>query len=456
MKQIVFKQHQTLFLRAPEQYVGLFGGVGNGKTFVAGCKCLDLVTQFSDNLVLIGRQTYPELRDSTREMFLSIVRMMYPKEAYQFNNSENSITFWNRSRVIFRHLDEPANLLSMNLGGFYIDQAEEVDEEVFLTLQSRLRRPNVGPLKGLVTGNPKGMNWIYYKFGLDKANGAGDWKHNEFYRMITAPTLANADNLPKDYIRQLQESYSPEWFARYVGGSWEAFEGQIFDITKVRSYDTLPEMAMIVTAIDPAISKEKSACNTAICTLGMGVDGYIYDIETIAGQWSFLETMDNIEGVLSRRKPKVLGVEDTAYQKALMEAAQASFGKHGNVEVVDLKADRDKWRRAKSVSMIVSRGLLRTNNRDLMNEMTAFDPDAKGKERKDRVDALVHGLHMIQTYAPVIPVKQKDDDVEPTWKPHKWFFDGARKQAWEEIEGISEKEERYDLGYGGPKSNEFY
>ncbi len=337
------------------------------------------------------------------------------------------------SVIIFRHLDEWRNLLSMNLGAFYIDQAEEVDEECFLTLKSRLRRQNIGELKGLITGNPKGHNWTYYAFGMDKADGAQNYSHDEYHRMISAPTIANADNLPANYIDQLMKSYSPEWFARYVKGSWDAFEGQIFDLTKVNGYDTLPKMHMVLTACDPAISKSKTACNTAFTTLGVGEDGYIYDLETIAGHWSFLETLDKIKGIMSRQKPRFIGVEDTAYQMALVEAARASLSAHPNVEIINLKADRDKFRRAKSVSHIISRGLFKTNNKELMNELSAFVPDAEGKERKDRVDALVHALHMTQLYAPIIQPKDNPQARFDGMNSHDMWRIQTREQRKKEL-----------------------
>lgn len=397
-KDIIFNEYQLIFGAAKEQYVGLFGGVGNGKTFAACHKIIDLALNYPDNLCLVGRLTYPELRDSTREMFLKCLASRCDPKSYTFNKSENSIAFWNKSVVIFRHLDDFANLLSMNLGAFYLDQAEEIDEEVFLTLQSRLRRSGIPKLKGLITGNPKGMNWIYYRFGLDKSGNAEDWKYGENYRMIMAPTIANAANLPANYVQQLKESYSPEWYARYVLGSWEAFEGQIFDITKITGYETLPEIKIVLTACDPAISKDKDACNTAFTTLGVGKDGHVYDLETIAGKWSFLETLEEAKKITTRQHPQYIGVESVAYQQALVEACRRYFP---DIRVIDLKADKDKFRRARSVSHIISKGLFHTNNKDLLNELTAFVPDAKGKEKKDRVDALVHALHMVQMYCPL-------------------------------------------------------
>lgn len=49
---------------------------------------------------------------------------------------------------------------------------------------------------------------------------------------------------------------------------------------------------------------------------------------------------------------------------------------------------------------MVNLGKFRTNDRELLNELSAFVPDAPTAQKKDRVDALVHCLHMVQMYAP--------------------------------------------------------
>lgn len=432
-KRLELGPHQLAFMGAEEKFVGLFGGVGNGKTFVGCMKAIEASTAYPNNHFLVGRKTYPELRDSTREVFMGLLRELYPPEAYKFRSQDNTVTFWNGSVVSFRHLDAPEAILSMNLGGFYIDQAEEVDEDAFLTLSSRLRRAGVEKRQGYVTGNPAGHNWVYKLFGLSKSPvegrepGEGGWCQCVYglYRMITANTAMNSGNLPSSYVRDLRQQYSNEWYDRYVRGSWDAFEGQIFDINKIEGYDfgNRPEMLMVVTAVDPAISQEKEACNTAFVTLGVGVDGFVYDLETIAGKWTFLEQVRVMNRIMERWNPDHIGVEDVAYQRALFESFSSKWGTD---RVHAMKADRDKFRRAKRVTPIVDMGCFRTNNNDLLAELTAFRPSQKGKERKDRVDALVHALTLVQMFGPIVE-RVSLPVVEVKKNSHDYHFESYLK-----------------------------
>lgn len=448
MNKIKLKPHQRDFFQADEQYVGLFGGIGNGKTWVGCVKMIDLMARNPDNFGLIGRLTYPELRDSTKEVFMSVLKTMYPPQAYTENKAENSVTFWNKSTIIFRHLDNQQSLLGPNLGAFLIDQAEEVDQEAFETLQGRLRRNKVAPLKGLIVGNPRGHDWVYEKFGMkdgwNDIRHERNWKHGLNYRMITAPTSANADNLPENYISQLKESYSNDWFNRYVLGSWDGFADQIFDISKIHGYETLPKMLMVLTACDPAISEKDESCNTSFTTVGVGIDGFIYDMETIAGHWPFIEQLEQAQSIVKRHRTHHFGVEDVAYQKAL---AQALRHINPSLNVVDLKADRDKIRRAKSVSHIIAAGKFRTNNRDLLEEMISFEPTAKGKARKDRVDSLVHALHMVQMFAPIVDTTVEKHIWDGCKNSSELWFKLTREQEMKEMRGEDAVEEFSPLNF---------
>src|SRR5690606_3632783 len=105
----------------------------------------------------------------------------------------------NGSVVIFRSMDEPNKYKSLNLGAFYVDELSEIDESVWLMLESRLRRNTVSRRTGFATTNPEGHNWVWKKFVRDDGK-------NPDYGYFQAPTTENV-YLPGDYVRGLLNSY---------------------------------------------------------------------------------------------------------------------------------------------------------------------------------------------------------------------------------------------------------
>ena len=147
---------QIEFITSTAKFSCFSGGFGSGKT-VAGCLRALLLSSFPGSFGLIGRLTYPELRDTTRKTFFEICPPEYYDEAHggQWKPSENYLRLVNGSEIIFRHLDNVSEkeLLSLNLGWFFIDQAEEVGGNVFQILQSRLRLNTVSNRYGFIIFN---------------------------------------------------------------------------------------------------------------------------------------------------------------------------------------------------------------------------------------------------------------------------------------------------------------
>jgi len=214
---------QDEFIFSNARFCAFFGGFGNGKT-LAGCiKAFRLSMEHQGNVGIIGRFSQPQLRATTRKTFFSMLDSnedtisSHPMVA-KFNKVENLLRFRNGSEILFRHLDSPSDLLSLNLGWFYVDQGEEVSENIFLILQSRLRLDGVPFRQGFLTGNPEGHNWIWRRF---IHYGDPD------YHMVQATSLENP-HLPPDYVPMLLRNYPEAWVRRYVYGSWDVFEGQIY------------------------------------------------------------------------------------------------------------------------------------------------------------------------------------------------------------------------------------
>ncbi len=267
---------QSEFIFSTNKFSCFSGGFGNGKT-TAGCLKAILLSQFPKNFGLIGRLTYPELRDTTQRTFFELCPPEYyaKENGGEWRKSDNLVRFANGSEIMFRHMDtiSEKELLSLNIGWFFIDQAEEIGEKVFLILMSRLRLAHIPRRFGFLACNPAPGNWIYNRFVLPTEDGS--ISKNYFY--VTATTKENP-HLPADYIPTLLESYPDELIKRYMEGKWEVYEGQIYPEFNRKTHVIKPFMVPKswehIVAIDHGMVNPTCALWAAI-----DYDGnvYIYD-----------------------------------------------------------------------------------------------------------------------------------------------------------------------------------
>lgn len=203
---------QERFIDSRKKFVLFSGGYGCGKSLMLTLKAIMLASEHPKNYILMGRKTYPELRDSLMKEFFTICPTYLIKD---YAKAEAKVLFHNGSEIIFRHLDNiaEAEIRSLNLGAFFIDQAEEVSKEVFMGLRGRLRRDSVpdGSRQGFLTCNPA-LTWLFGEF---KQNPSPE------YEVIEASTLENEKNLPKEYVEDLLK-YPESYKKQYVYGVWDA------------------------------------------------------------------------------------------------------------------------------------------------------------------------------------------------------------------------------------------
>lgn len=204
---------QEKFWLAKEPYVLYSGGVGSGKTTIFLLRILYEALSQDDNYILVGRRTYAEIEDSLVKEFLDLCHPSWVESKRLKPHPTFKLKTFNgkTSEIIFRNLDKAskAELLGLNLGGFAIDQAEDIPEEIFLTLKGRLRRKDIRHFCFL-TANPK-LSWLYRVFKKEPEEG---------YLLIEASTLENKDNLPESYLKGL-EQYPESWYRQYVMGIWD-------------------------------------------------------------------------------------------------------------------------------------------------------------------------------------------------------------------------------------------
>ena len=221
----------------------------SGKTYACCLKALAL-SSYPNNVGLIGRLSYPELRDTTRKTFFEVCPPEYydDKQGGRWSPTENHLRLTNGSEIMFRHLDtiSEAELKSMNLGWFYIDQAEEISVAVWRVLLSRLRLNRVPRRYGFISCNPEPGSWIETEF--KRPYDEGRLKNDYFY--IDSTTYDNPFN-PPDYISSLVANYPEEMRKRFIEGRWDVMENQIYTefdtrVHVVRPFDIPKEWEKIV------------------------------------------------------------------------------------------------------------------------------------------------------------------------------------------------------------------
>lgn len=210
------------------KYRGFCGGWGNGKTSFGCAETFTRLHEYPGTRAIVARKTRPELKSTTWDMLVNGdpgtpgAWTGIPKETIaSINKADMIITFRNKSVIYGLPLDDPAKIENYNLGFFWVDQAEEIEEDIFLKFHGRLRQ-RIGPREGVLTFNPNGHNWLWHRF----INPARPLRWNKFYKCIEATTFDNV-NLPDDYLEQF-EGLPEAWIQRYIHGSHEVFVGQIF------------------------------------------------------------------------------------------------------------------------------------------------------------------------------------------------------------------------------------
>lgn len=187
----------------------LVGGYGSSKSYHIALKIILKLLQ-EKRTCLVVRDVYDTIRDSCFSLFTEICTDMNLERQVCFTNSPMQMRFPNGSKILFRGLDKPGKLKSINnISLVWIEECSEIKYAGFKELLGRLRHPTLR-LHMLLSTNPVSRsNWTYKHFF--KAQGLDDHelykkrvikKGNIYYHHSVAD-----DNLflPAEYIDQLDD-----------------------------------------------------------------------------------------------------------------------------------------------------------------------------------------------------------------------------------------------------------
>ena len=240
-KRIELNDKQSEFIsNLSKRYCLNSGGYGSGKSLALDIKMVLFCKCFPKNRVLLGRKT---LSDLDRSILPDLFDLM-PPGWYDYKVKDGLINFKNGSQIVLFGLDAlqqgnmadikkaQQKLKSLNLGAYFIDQLEEVEYEVFESLNSRLRKMDVPVRQGNMTCNPANF-WAYQFFKLKQRRDMnGIWlpKKEDDILLIESSMLENKEHLPEDYLKD-QLAMGDDYVKRFVLGQWTTdimIKGSVF------------------------------------------------------------------------------------------------------------------------------------------------------------------------------------------------------------------------------------
>jgi hypothetical protein len=220
------------------------GGFGSGKSLALYIKLILAVKCFPGNRVLMGRKT---MSDIDRAVLPDLFELM-PKSWYEHRVKDGVINFPNGSQIVLFGLDAmhsggiadikkaQQKLKSLNLGGYFIDQLEEVERDVIEVLNSRLRRAGVPIRQGNSDTNPANF-WAYHQYKLKKRWNGEDWLDDpDSTATLYESSMLHNPSLPADYMFQ-QLGNGEDYIRRFVKGEWSTkvlLKGSVFPEEHIR------------------------------------------------------------------------------------------------------------------------------------------------------------------------------------------------------------------------------
>lgn len=213
----------------------LVGGYGSSKSYHVALK-LVLKAFEEKRKILVVREVYDTIRESCFDLFLEILTEMDLLEQNPnkrksskviYKTSPMQLTFPNGSRIIFKGMDKPGKLKSINgVSIVWLEEASEIKYAGYKELKGRLRHPSLS-LHFILSTNPVGTeNWVYQHFFIRTNDDGSRTVILDDQRLYKKHTIVKNgvyyhhsmvdDNLfvPKSYVNTLDEmqNYDPDLY----------------------------------------------------------------------------------------------------------------------------------------------------------------------------------------------------------------------------------------------------
>lgn len=232
-------QKEAFWLKERNECIS--GGFNNGKTWVMCQKAAVLALTFNNYRTVMARQSFKNLKATTMQTFFNIM----PREFILSHNDTAGITILkNKSLFYWMHLDafDEQSLRGLEINSCFVDQAEEMQEAIYLVLDSRIGRWAQAEVPSeYLRLNP---NWPRNSYGTPRVPNymvLGCNPDSQFHFIYQRYHPESVDKKPGHIMLQAQtdeslgdpetmeqmKSRDPEWVKKYYKGEWGVSEAQI-------------------------------------------------------------------------------------------------------------------------------------------------------------------------------------------------------------------------------------
>lgn len=206
-----------------------YGGAGSGKSHFVVQKMIIKALRMKRKMLII-RKVGATIKSSIWDLFMAVLSAM-PQTVLAANKSEMTITLINGSILLFKGLDDPEKIKSIQgITDIVIEEATELTLDDFTQLNLRLRSKEPFNQIHLMFNPVSKANWVYEYFF---AHGTPD------DTVIVHTLYTDNSYLPEEYIKSLKdlESRNPAYYKIYVLGEFATLDKLVFPIKTVRLID---------------------------------------------------------------------------------------------------------------------------------------------------------------------------------------------------------------------------
>lgn len=312
---------QAEFLRSRAQRIILNCSRQSGKSTITAILALwEAIHKPRSTIVLDS----PSLRQSQELMLkFSEFLAMVDRSVKLDSDTKLSVRFANGSRVLALPGSEKTIRGISAVTLLILDEAAGIPDELYGAV-----RPMLAVSRGrlVLMSTPRGEQGFFYE----------TWVKSRGWEKIEVP-WQQCPRIDPAFIEEERRERGNAWVAQEYECQFIASGATRIQRSWLKYEDHPPADLNIALGIDLAISEKETADYTAGAVLGRDNAGnlHVLDVQRIRG--SFSQQIDFIQQLAAKWRPAVVGIEDVAYQKTLIQqlAAQTSLNVRGIKPISD-------------------------------------------------------------------------------------------------------------------------